>query len=160
MSTRDDDVDNQPLVNIAPTLSFVWLDGNDKEYLKFIDKYSNLLGIDDRSWTFYDDKAFFLRMFESIKHPQEIILITSGRLATEIIEEIHPLKQLQGLFIFCRIITTYTPLAKKYHKIHGIQSDLNFLYQDIRTNLKISQSEEAGNRANFIFSDRDIRKIG
>jgi hypothetical protein len=141
-STRN--VVTKPLTNIPALLSLVWLDTNDKEYFKFMDSYSKMLGTNQRSWSYCNNKEMFLNILKSVKLPQKIILISSGSLTTEIIKDIHDLEQLQSVYIFCQMIPRYAPLADLYRKIIGIHSDSNLLYQQLRENPEALQSEEAG----------------
>lgn len=134
----------KPLDDILVLVSFFWLDAQNKEYFKFKDTYSDRLGVSDRSWSFYDDKVYFFKTLKAITPPEKVILITSGNLATQIIQDIHDLEQLHSVHIFCQNIPKYAPLAETYTKIKGIQSNSNRMYQDVRANIELLQAEEAG----------------
>lgn len=157
MATNTRDAVDKPLSGVPPSFSFFWLDTATDEYFKFIDNYSDKLGINGRSWSFYDSKPGFLNILKTIKSTEKIILIVSGSLALELLPSIHGLEQLHSVHIFCRSIPKYASLADTYQKVKSIQSSSNRLYQDLRATIEVIQAEEAGKLS--IFSPPHRRSI-
>lgn len=145
MATSARDVTSKPLKSISEKISFFWLDADDQEYLNFKNLYSELLGISARSWSRYNTKKDCQEALKIVRLPHKVILISSGSLATEIIQDIHDLDQLHSIYIFCHNLSKYIPLKETYPKLLGVFSDSNLLYQRMRMDLEIVQNGEAGN---------------
>ena len=129
---RSVEVEELPLI-----FSFAWLDKDDKQYNKFVRSYGNQLGINERLWTYCKNKESLFDYLENIQLPQKVILISSGALAREIIEDIKNMTTLSCIYIFCWKIENYIPLKQQYSaKIVDVINDSKVLYerlQDFRT---------------------------
>jgi len=130
--------ENDRVVKALPvTLLFAWLDNDDKEFHKFVQLYGNQLGIDEQWWKYCKNKESLFDYLENIQLPQKVILISSGALAREIIEDIKNMTTLSCIYIFCWKIENYIPLKQQYSaKIVDVINDSKVLYerlQDFRT---------------------------
>ena len=80
--------------------------------------------------------------FDCLNHIQsveneKIFLITSGKGATSIVPEIHQLKQVDSIFIFCLKIDKYQHLLKEYESIVGIYKDRSTLFKIIGEHVRL-----------------------
>lgn len=144
MAAATHGVPNTPVSNILGSLSIAWLDTNNNEYTIFKATYSKTLDIDDLHWNYYKDKASFLNTLKTIELPHKVILIASGRLATEIMEDIDGLEQVQSVFIFCKVLVNYQELPNSYCKIVGVYNNRKFLAEALKAHLIDSQQKETG----------------
>jgi len=106
---RSVEVEELPLI-----FSFAWLDNDDKQYDKFVRSYGNQLGINERLWTYCKNKESLFHYLQNIQLPEKVILISSGALAKEIIEDVKNEETLFCIYIFCYKIENYTKLQENY----------------------------------------------
>lgn len=147
MARAKEDANTKPLHKLPLTFSFAWLDSNNIEYRTFTESFSHDLGIPNRSWSYYDKKESFLQVLKALKPPHKLILISSGTLAKEIIDDVHHLEQLYSIYVFCQNIPTYSSLMEKYSKVISVQSDRELLHQKLRADLSTVQVQEAARSA-------------
>ncbi|CAF2156044.1 unnamed protein product [Rotaria magnacalcarata] len=95
----------------------------------------------------------YLKLFENpqecrqyIKNCSEqdrIVLIISGRLSKELVPQIHELRQLSSVYIYCRRKKEYKTWAKQFPKIKRIVVQLDDLIQRIKEDQKdLAKTEE------------------
>ncbi|CAF3276396.1 unnamed protein product [Rotaria socialis] len=113
------------------TFSLLWLDGQ-----------VNATEENKRAQTRLRSIINYLKLFENpqecrqyIKNCSEqdrIVLIISGRLSKELIPQIHELRQLSSVYIYCRRKKEYKTWAKEFPKIKHIVVQLDDLVQRIK----------------------------
>ena len=142
---RSVEVEELPLI-----FSFAWLDKDDKQYNKFVRSYGNQLGINERLWTYCKNKESLFHYLQNIQLPEKVILISSGALAKEIIEDVKNEETLFCIYIFCYKIENYTKLQENYpEKIVDIVSDSKVLYQKLKNDLQAFRTMELGMSSYF-----------
>jgi len=142
---RSVEVEELPLI-----FSFAWLDNDDKQYDKFVRSYGNQLGINERLWTYCKNKESLFHYLQNIQLPEKVILISSGALAKEIIEDVKNEETLFCIYIFCYKIENYTKLQENYpEKIVDIVSDSKVLYQKLKNDLQAFRTMELGMSSYF-----------
>ncbi|CAF3486969.1 unnamed protein product [Rotaria sp. Silwood1] len=72
----------------------------------------------------------------SCSEQDRIVLIISGRLSKELIPQIHHLRQLSAVYIYCWDKRAYKDWAKQYSKIKGVVVQLDDLIQQIQTDYR------------------------
>jgi len=126
------------------------LDNDDKQYDKFVRSYGNQLGINERLWTYCKNKESLFHYLQNIQLPEKVILISSGALAKEIIEDVKNEETLFCIYIFCYKIENYTKLQENYpEKIVDIVSDSKVLYQKLKNDLQAFRTMELGMSSYF-----------
>ncbi|CAF1180033.1 unnamed protein product, partial [Didymodactylos carnosus] len=147
-------VELQPnsLVENKEDLTLIWLDKN----------------IDDSTKSILREIADHVLLYTEIKPCQDyilsikkekIFLIVSGAYAEQILEKIHPLEQVDLIFVFCLHQENYQHLIDKYRKIVHIFTDQEKLIQSIQTNIDmVLKQRETFNLFNEQKSIRDLTK--
>ena len=142
---RSVEVEEFPLI-----FSFAWLDNDDKQYDKFVRSYGNELGINERLWTYCKNKESLFHYLQKIQLPVKVILISSGALAREIIEDVKNMTTLFCIYIFCWKIENYIPLQQQYSaKIADVINDSKVLYERLKENLQDFRTMELGMSSYF-----------
>ncbi|CAF1281906.1 unnamed protein product [Adineta steineri] len=62
---------------------------------------------------------------EFITHANNICLIVSGQMGTDLIPLVHNLKQIHSIYIFCFNKAKYDPLVKQYEKVRGSYTEIS-----------------------------------
>lgn len=112
--------------NNLETFSLLWLDGevNTNEENKSAQR--RLRTIINQLKTFQDSKAC-KKYIKSFTEQDRIILIVSGRLSKELIPEIHHLRQLSSVYIYCWDKKAYKRWAKDFSKVRRLSIRVIYL---------------------------------
>ncbi|UJR21288.1 hypothetical protein I4U23_024380 [Adineta vaga] len=62
---------------------------------------------------------------EFILHANNICLIVSGQMGTQLVPSIHDLRQVHSIYIFCLNKSKYDQWAKKYDKVRGVYTEID-----------------------------------
>ncbi|CAF0950493.1 unnamed protein product [Rotaria sp. Silwood1] len=117
------------------TFSLLWLDAevNTKEENRRAQKrlrsIINYLKI-------FQDQNECQQYIKSCSEQDRIVLISSGRLGKELIPQIHDLRQLSDVYIYCWDKKAYKHWAKQFSKIKGVIVSLDDLVQQITMDQK------------------------
>ena len=68
---------------------------------------------------------------------EKVFLITTGSYATQYLESMHSLQQLDSIFIFCLSRMKYLPLKEKYSKIIDVYTEQKDLMDSLRNNIEL-----------------------
>jgi hypothetical protein len=74
---------------------------------------------------------------------QKIFLISSGSYALEHLDKIHPLTQIDSVFVFCVYRSKYLPLKEKYAKIIDVFTEQEDLMNSLRNNIELVTKQAA-----------------
>jgi hypothetical protein len=85
---------------------------------------------------FYSNPETCLDYVKSVPS-EKIFLIISGSYAFTYLDTLHPLKQIDSIFIFCVYQDRYLPLKKKYSKIIDVFTEQNDLMASLTTNVDL-----------------------
>ena len=89
---------------------------------------------------FYTDLELCVNDIQSIKN-EKILLITSGKQASDILPQISNLRQIDSIFIFCMKTERYQNLTNEYPKIIGVHTNLNELCTSIREQVDLVEKQ-------------------
>ena len=89
---------------------------------------------------FYTDMSLCIDLIKTVKDEQ-VLLIVSGVLAQEILEQVHGIRALCGVFILCTEHERYLFLRKKYDKIVGIFVEKDSLMSSIRATMRLIEKQ-------------------
>jgi hypothetical protein len=89
---------------------------------------------------FYTDLTRCVDLIKSITDEQ-ILLIVSGALAREVLSQVHNLRHLAAVFIFCRNREYHIELISQYSKIIDVFTHQEPLLQSIRQTMKIVEKQ-------------------
>jgi hypothetical protein len=113
---------------IPPNVCFIYLNNEQVESETF------KTSIHPHEWTFFNNPVECQKFITT--HPMNsIVLITSGRLGQDLIEQMHDLPQLCLIYIYCRQPNKYKHLAKNFKKVHSPFVDPNSMLVQMRLNL-------------------------
>ncbi|CAF1155302.1 unnamed protein product [Didymodactylos carnosus] len=85
----------------------------------------------------FDDQLECIKFIRSIENTNKaVFLIIPGSLANNLLNEIHSLKQIDSIFIYCRKRYRYESLLEKYDKIVDICTELDDLDIKLQQNLE------------------------
>ncbi len=68
---------------------------------------------------------------------EKIFIITTGSYATQYLEKIHQLQQIDSVFIFCVRRSKYLPLMEQYSKIIDVFTEQKDLMESLRNNIDL-----------------------
>lgn len=85
-------------------------------------------------WTFFNDPVE-CRQFITTHSINPIVLITSGRLGQDLIEQMHNLQQLSSIYIYCHEPSNYKQWAVGFKKVRGIFNDPGLMLKQMRLDL-------------------------
>ena len=89
---------------------------------------------------FYSDLLSCVDYIKSVTN-EKIFLITSGKSASDILQEIHELPQVDSIFIFCMKVERYQDFLRDYEKVIGIYDDRAILIHSIQQNTELLQKQ-------------------
>ncbi|CAF3335825.1 unnamed protein product [Rotaria sp. Silwood2] len=115
------------------SITLIWYDSNiDKT--NDTKKTMNELREINNGVVFHTDQEVCIDDIKSIA-TEKIFLVTSGRDATMILEEIHALTQVDSIFIFCFKPKKYQNLLQKFSKLIGIYTERQDLLNALKENI-------------------------
>lgn len=103
------------VVQNKESIRLVWLDGNIDDSADSLHTQKLLLDFNPAA-QFYTDKIRCINVIKCMKQEQ-VLLIISGALAREVLPEIHGLRFLIAVFIFCRNRDYHIKIMSEYSKI-------------------------------------------
>ena len=124
--------------NNIEDVSIIWFD-------QYMDEIANQKDV-DRTKTLLreinDYVLFFSKPEPCIDYIQsvgkeKVFLITTGSYASQYLENIHSLQQLDSVFIFCLSRMRYLPLKEKYSKIIDVFTEQKDLMDSLRNNIEL-----------------------
>lgn len=67
---------------------------------------------------------------------EKVLVITSGSLGQELVKQIHPMKQIETIFIFCGNKSRHESWAQQWYKIKGVYECLKPLCKDLEDSVR------------------------
>ncbi|CAF4106654.1 unnamed protein product [Rotaria sp. Silwood2] len=121
--------------NNLEIFSLLWLDAevNTKEENKRAQKQLRAIINDLKT---FDDQHECQQYIMSCSEQDRLVLISSGRLGTELIPQIHHLRQLSAVYIYCWKKKVYKQWAKQFIKIKSVIVTLDDLVNQITMDQK------------------------
>jgi hypothetical protein len=144
----------EPFNPIIDNTIFAWLDTCQIDFEKFRKRFCKETLIHPQQWLFFEKDTECYQFIE--KSTKKVILVTSGRLGQELIENLHHCEQLDSVYIYCQDVDKYKEFAQSYKKILGIYSNPVELFIRLRHNLdKKSEETPTLTNNNAFFSNND-----
>jgi tetratricopeptide (TPR) repeat protein len=112
------------------TFSLIWLDGIVNDSVENIETQQRLRTFINHLKTF-QTSANCIQYIESLPKDR-FVLIVSGRLGQEVVPEIHHLRQVYSVYVYCLDKERNERWAKRYPKIKGVIIKLDELVSQIR----------------------------
>ncbi|CAF4750948.1 unnamed protein product, partial [Rotaria sp. Silwood1] len=117
------------------TFSLLWLDAEVNTTDENRRAQKRLRSIINYLEIFHDQHECQQYIMSCSEHDR-VVLIISGRLSKELIPQIHHLRQLSAVYIYCWDKKAYKHWAKQYSKIKGVVIQLDDLIQQITMDQK------------------------
>ncbi|CAF3590853.1 unnamed protein product [Rotaria socialis] len=114
---------------------FLWLDTYSTDFEKFKDQFCAETSTMSCNWQFYDTKDKGYDFIKQADAQQNIVVISSGRMFADILNDLHDLRQLHSIYIYCNKKEKYEPWKDNYRKICGIFDDPVQLFDQMCYNL-------------------------
>lgn len=127
MTTNQSDVKKN-----LETFSLIWLDEIVNDSLENVETQQRLRTMVNHFKTFQRADQCIQYMQSAPK--DRFILIVSGRLGHEVVPQIHHLRQVYSIYVYCRDKERNERWAKKYSKIQHVITKFDDLVSRIRTN--------------------------
>ncbi|CAF1245736.1 unnamed protein product [Adineta ricciae] len=125
---------------IIGNVVIVWLDQNINEssdnYRNSIHKLRKIVN----SIEIFQDKDKCIKFIREIRD-EKIFLIVSGSLGQQITSTIHELPQLHSIYIFCYQKSLHEQWAKKFHKIAGVFTEMNYICLIMTENVRLTNND-------------------
>ncbi|CAF1189331.1 unnamed protein product [Adineta ricciae] len=124
---------NRQASEIAENLedvTLIWLDSNVNETVDNYDTRTLLESLSN-SVLVYTDPALCMDYIREITK-EGILLVVSGMLSEVVLSQIHSLKTITAIFIFCSDRKKYVPMLKRYSKITDIFIDQDSLMRSVQ----------------------------
>lgn len=116
-------------------ITLIWLDKGIDESEDSIRTQTLLLQLNNFV-QFYTNTQLCINYIQTIKN-EKVLLIIAGSLAYQVLPEIHTLKVVNSIFIFCSDQNNYIQLLNDYSKIIGIYTDRYSLIQSIEKTIHL-----------------------
>jgi hypothetical protein len=120
---------------IPPNIFFVWLNTSSEDFEKFKQQFCKETLISSRDWKLYDNKDDCSRFIKQATPKSNIVFVSSGRLGTEVVNDLHDLPQVHSIYIYCNKKDKYQSLKNAYKKVRGVFDDPIQLYDQMCYNL-------------------------
>ena len=138
----------------SATITFIWLDESYQDFEKVRESFCKRTSSTGKDWTFVDTKDKCSRYIQQTDAKQNLVWISSGRLAGDIISDLHHLPQIHSIYIYCRKKDKYESLKTTYNKVRGIfdnpiQLD-DRMYSDLEEEIRRRSALEVTNELSLI----------
>ena len=125
-------------------VSIIWFDQNMDEVAnkEDVEKTKTFLRKINDYVLFYSEPE---RCIEHIKASakEKIFLITSGSYALDHLDKIHPMAQIDSVFIFCVFMDKYLPLKEKYSKLIDVFTEQSDLIESLTSQVELVTKQAA-----------------
>jgi hypothetical protein len=101
---------------------FYWLNKKPDDFEQCTQYFYNQTSFPPHDWKSFDNTDECSRLIRQ-ESTQQIVLVSSGRLVTDIIDDLHDLSQMHSIYIYCYKKAKYESLKDKYKKVRGIFND-------------------------------------
>ncbi|UJR29189.1 hypothetical protein I4U23_010403 [Adineta vaga] len=143
----------------CPTIDntiFVWLDTCQTDFERFRGRFCQVTVTQHCQWLFFDKSSeCYQFIIESVSFPKKVILVTSGRLGQNLIEDLHYCEQLDSVYIYCRNIEKYKEFAQHYNKVQGVYTDPVQLFTCLKKNLERKSDDSSSSSSSQWLSDTE-----
>jgi hypothetical protein len=146
----------EPFTPIIDNTIFAWLDRCQIDYEKCRKRFCQEMPVHPQQWLFFEkDSECYQFIEKSVSYPKKVILVTSGKLGQNLIENLHHCEQLDSIYIYCHDVEKYKEFAQPYKKVLGIYSNPVELFSRLRDNLKKKNEETPTLTNNSFFPNTD-----
>jgi hypothetical protein len=147
----------EPFIPIIGNTIFTWLDTCQIDFEKFRKEFCKDTPVESKQWLFFEKTADCYQFIEKlVSSSKKVILVTSGSLGHELIENLHHCEQLDLGFIYNQDVEKYKEFSRPYKKALGVYSNPVELFSRLRYHLdKKAEETPTSINSNSFFGNND-----
>ena len=104
----------------STTITFVWLDDKFEDFQVVRQSFCKRTFSTETDWIFFETRDKCIHFIQQADSRQNLVLISSGRFAVSMIDDLHNLPQIHSIYIYCRKKDKYESFKSTYRKVRGI----------------------------------------
>lgn len=152
----------EPFSPMIDNTIFTWLDTCQTDFEKFRKRFCKETPVHPQQWLFFEkDNECYDFIEKSVEYPKKVVLVTSGRLGQNLIENLHDCEQLDSIYIYCQDVEKYREFSQPYKKVLGVYSNPVELFSKLRYNLekKSDETPTPTNNNRFFSNDESVERF-